>query len=123
MAKWVLGAIGLFAAACAGLALLAAVAFWQGASLAARAAEAGLEQARVALESSVPRETRDAAAAHLDTTITALREGRFDAGVLREAAFWLPGALLDGSLDAAETKVLWEKIDRLTPEASPPANG
>jgi hypothetical protein len=123
MAKWILAAIGVVAAACIGLVALAAVAFWQGASLAARAAEAGIQQARVALESAVPRETRDAAAAQIDTTITALREGRFDAGVLRETVVWLPGALLDGTLDAAETQALWEKMDRLTPEAPPPASG
>lgn len=117
MAKWVLGVFGVVAAAFAALVLLAGVAFWQGAGLAARFAGAGLEQARAALEQAAPPEARERARAQLDVTLEALRGGRFDPAVLSEAAWWLPGALADGSLDANEREALWEKLGRLTPEA------
>lgn len=117
MAKWILAGFGVVMAACAALVFVAGFALWQGASLAARAASLGIEQARATLERAAPPEVREQARARLDSTVEALRSGRFDPAVLSEAAWWLPGALVDGQLDANERRALWEKLDRLTPEA------
>ena len=91
---------------------------WQGATLAGRGAAAALEQARATLEQAAPPEARERARARLDEALAALRSGRFDAAALREAAFWLPGALADGRLDAAERELLWSKLDRIAPPAA-----
>jgi hypothetical protein len=114
--KWLV-VLGGFGVAALGLVMLAGVALWHGAGLAARAAGAGMERARAALERAAPPEAREQVRARLEGTITALREGDFDARVLGEMAWWLPGVLADGQLDARETQALWEKLDRLVREA------
>jgi len=118
MSKWIVVICGALATGAVALMLVVGVALWQGASLAARVASVGIEQARAALEQAAPPEAREQARARLDATIAALRDGRFDREVLAEAAWWLPGALADGQLDASEKQALWGKLDRLTP-ASP----
>jgi len=49
------------------------------------------------------------------------QEGRIDGGALREIVLWLPGALLDGQLAAAEIEVLTGKLDRMIAEPAPAA--
>lgn len=57
----------------------------------------------------------------LDRAVALAREGRFDGGALRETVLWLPGALLDGQLDAAEIEMLAGKLDRVIAEPAPAA--
>jgi hypothetical protein len=57
----------------------------------------------------------------LDRAVTLAQEGRIDGGALRETVLWLPGALLDGQLDAAEIEVLAGKLDRMIAEPAPAA--
>lgn len=52
-------------------------------------------------------------AERVDGAVAALREGRVDPGAVREALVWLPGALLDGRLDAEEVALLERKLDRI----------
>jgi len=114
MSKWILVICAALATGAVALMLVVGVALWQGASLAARVASVGIEQARAALEQAAPPEAREQARAQLDATIEALRDGRFDREVLAEAAWWLPRALADGQLDSHEKQALWDKLDRLT---------
>lgn len=115
MKKWVLAVCGIVATIVVALVVLSGVAVWQGGSLAARAAGAGIDQARAMIEEALPQDARRAANARLDAMIESLRAGRFDPAVLREVAGWLPGAVADGRLDASEREALWEKLGRLTP--------
>jgi hypothetical protein len=113
--KWILIGSGALAALCLAVTVALGVAVWQGVSLAASAARIGIEHGRTALEQTLPPDAREQARARLDATVDALREGRFDAAVLSEAAWWLPNALADGQLDADEKRALLEKLDRLAP--------
>jgi hypothetical protein len=92
---------------------------WKGAALAAGGAAFALEQARTTLEQAAPPEARERARERVDAALSALRHGRFDAAALRETALWLPGALVDGHLDAEERELFWRKLER----AITPAHG
>ena len=113
MVKWMFVGAGALAAVSVAIALALGVAIWQGASLVASAARIGIEHTRTAFEETVPPEARAQARVRLDSTVLALREGRFDTAVLSEAVWWLPGALADGQLDSDERRALWDKLDRL----------
>ena len=49
----------------------------------------------------------------LDRVLALVRDGRVDTTALRDTVLWLPGALFDGQLDAAEIDVLAGKLDRV----------
>jgi hypothetical protein len=66
------------------------------------------------IESSLPAELAPAEIQErLDTALARVRDGHVDAQALRDTVLWLPGALLDGSLDAAEVEALAGKLDRI----------
>jgi hypothetical protein len=87
---------------------------------AATAATAALEWAQPAIESALPRDLApDVVADRLDRAIAVAREGRVNGAVVRDALFWLPLALLDGQLDAAEVAELGARLDRIVEPAAP----
>jgi autotransporter translocation and assembly factor TamB len=124
--KWLFGiALGFFV-----LAAVAAIgigwAVTSGGALLARTAASGLEMVRAEVAASLPPGLdRQRIETEVDAAMQALREGQIDGAVLRETLAWLPGALLDGQLDKAETLALGEKLARIpgpgsgeTPRAS-----
>lgn len=114
--RWIIG-LGLAAAASiVGFAFLVWIALAQAASVVSRVAAPLLESARASVEASLPPELApDEVRHHLDEAVVRLRDGRVDGAALRDAIAWLPGALLDGAFDEAESAILWEKLRRIAP--------
>jgi hypothetical protein len=56
----------------------------------------------------------------LGRAITLVREGRVDGAVVLETLVWLPGALLDGRLDASEVDTLGASLERVIGPAVEP---
>jgi len=96
----------------------------QSVSLVAGGVRTGIEIVRPYVEESLPVGlSRDALERQLDAAAEAARNGRLDLGAARDTLWWLPGALLDGELDAAETATLASKLERivtLTPDRDAP---
>jgi hypothetical protein len=102
------------------------VASWA-APVVASAVTAGLGVARAQLPHVLPA-TWTHADLHrlLDGAQQALREGHVDGAALRDLAWWLPLALLDGGLDAHEAVALHGRLTRVVsraPPADPAAGG
>ena len=72
-----------------------------------------------AVRSALPAELASAEIERrLDRALALVRDGRIDAAALRDTVLWLPGALIDGRLDAAEADVLARSLERVI---APPA--
>jgi hypothetical protein len=95
----------------------------QSAALVATGVRAGIDVVRPYVEEGLPVGiSREALEQRLDAAAEAARNGRIDLEAARDTLRWLPGALLDGQLDAAETAALGAKLERIV-RLSPPVGG